>query len=310
METNTCTPPLDSPPQLIAGVDGKIGIVAKMVEVRRRVPYLQRDAKNAFHKYNYASEAKVKEFVGNAFSDLDILFTASVVDFSERDRPKKDGGTDVVTTARIAYRFLYSGDGSSITGQFYGAGSDNLDKGLQKAITGAVKNVLTSTLLIPTGDDPDYSPEPEQRQEPAKHAEPPTSRLTPPLDSPQPAAPPISQAATEPTADKRPGEGGKKADPYVAIKKRVAGIGWDNKTALAMLIFAGVAAPEAANETVNLPVASKKLREALSLEQWDSMLTMLEQGKAVGDDTFNQLITHMTSGAKNAKDAILGGVDF
>jgi hypothetical protein len=42
-----------------------------------------------------------------------------------------------------------------IEGSFEGSGIDQGDKALYKAITGGIKYILSSTFLIPTGDDPE-----------------------------------------------------------------------------------------------------------------------------------------------------------
>ena len=45
--------------------------------------------------------------------------------------------------------------GECVSGMFYGVGQDSGDKGIWKAVTGAIKYIMTSTFLIPTGDDPE-----------------------------------------------------------------------------------------------------------------------------------------------------------
>lgn len=50
-----------------------------------------------------------------------------------------------------------SDTGEKIEGTVYGRGQDNMDKGIYKALTGALKYWLTTAFLIPTGDDPEAS---------------------------------------------------------------------------------------------------------------------------------------------------------
>ena len=60
----------------------------------------------------------------------------------------------VHATARIEYT-LYSDDGSNIKAVGFGEGIDYSDKGINKACTGAYKNMLCQTLVIPTYEKPD-----------------------------------------------------------------------------------------------------------------------------------------------------------
>ena len=44
-----------------------------------------------------------------------------------------------------------------LNGTWSGSGTDTVDKGLYKAITGGIKYVLNTNFLIPTGDDPEIT---------------------------------------------------------------------------------------------------------------------------------------------------------
>jgi hypothetical protein len=123
-----------------------IKILTKLHAIMSEVGYIQKDKKNAFHNYNYASEKAIKETLQPKLIEHKVLFQLGVVG------QRIEGG---LTLADFTYVFWDVESGESISGTFAGQGEDKLDKGIWKATTGAIKYILTSTFLIPTGDDPE-----------------------------------------------------------------------------------------------------------------------------------------------------------
>jgi hypothetical protein len=60
-----------------------------------------------------------------------------------------------VSVIKHHYEFVDLDSGEKVRGACIGSGSDSQDKGPYKAITGAIKYLMTTTFLIPTGDDPE-----------------------------------------------------------------------------------------------------------------------------------------------------------
>jgi hypothetical protein len=141
-EPNTPTP-LVSP-------SNKVGLYKKLLAVLQEVRYIQKDGNNSFHKYNYVTEAAVKDRQHEAFMNHGILFHLSITDMKE----VVDGKNRLVT-CKFAYKFIDVDTGEAEEGTSYGTGVDSLDKGLYKAIAGGIKYILTSNFLIATGDDPE-----------------------------------------------------------------------------------------------------------------------------------------------------------
>ncbi len=145
------------------GIDSHSGggtaIYKKLLLIMNDVAYIQKDKRNEFHKYNYASEAAIKEKLHEAMVDHGVLFLPQIIDVSEREIVKmKDGKpstSETLTTIKTVHRFVDVETGQYIEGQSYGTGIDSADKGLYKAIAGAIKYIMTSTFLISTGDDPE-----------------------------------------------------------------------------------------------------------------------------------------------------------
>lgn len=110
------------------------------------VDFIAKDKTNEFHHYDYASEQAIKTTIHALLVSHKVLFTL----FASNIRH-----TGTLTDVDFIYRFYDVESGEMVEGPFVGTGEDKLDKGTYKAITGAIKYILTTTFLIPTGDDPE-----------------------------------------------------------------------------------------------------------------------------------------------------------
>jgi hypothetical protein len=140
-------------------VAGGTSILQKLLAVMKDCGYIQKDKKNTFHGYSYASEAAIKDRVHAALVEHGVIQQISLLGLTEREitrtNAKGQQVSEWLTTANVHYKFYCCDTGEFIEGTFYGCGVDPSDKGLYKAITGAIKYLLTSQFLIPTGDDPE-----------------------------------------------------------------------------------------------------------------------------------------------------------
>jgi hypothetical protein len=128
-------------------------IAQKMLLVMKEVGYVQKDGKNDFHGYKYASEASLIAALRPAMIKHGLVLIPNVTS----TRQDEHGNTHVLMEFTIM-----SDTGHSIS--FVGAGSGNDrnkngvgDKGIYKAITGCVKYALMKTFLLETGDDPEVA---------------------------------------------------------------------------------------------------------------------------------------------------------
>lgn len=136
-----------------------MSIYLKMHEIMKAVDFIHKDGKNDFHNYKYASERAIKERIHDELVKQKVLFHFNVEgadviahdSVNDRGKPKRE----YMTTAKCTYSFIDVDTGEKLSGGFVGQGSDAGDKGVYKAITGAIKYALTSSFLIPTGDDPE-----------------------------------------------------------------------------------------------------------------------------------------------------------
>lgn len=159
-------------------------ILSKLGLIMSECDYIQKDARNKHGGYNYASERAIKEMVGGSLRRHGVLFQISTAN----SRVLTGTGTDKINNMIVVdatYTFWDIESGESITGTFEGYGQFRDDKGGYAAVTGLIKYILTSVLLIATGDDPESRPEPasgdsiESRVEPApqKETEPPRDAI-------------------------------------------------------------------------------------------------------------------------------------
>lgn len=120
------------------------------------VPAMPKDKLNSQQGYKYLSETTVKELLRGILVKYNVFFQVSAeeIDFIEIGKTAK--GTPIwLTKTRVLYTFYDADSGESMGGHYTSQGADMSDKGVYKAVTGAVKNILMQNFLIPTGDDPE-----------------------------------------------------------------------------------------------------------------------------------------------------------
>lgn len=130
-------------------------ITSKLSLIMGEIGIIEKDKTNEFHKYKYASEFAIKKALQPLLVKYKVLFTVGVTKVANELITDVKGGQNMVTNIEIGWTFTDTESGEQFSGVFAGSGADKGDKGLYKAITGAIKYVLTSTFLIPTGDDPE-----------------------------------------------------------------------------------------------------------------------------------------------------------
>ncbi len=160
MSTDTLMRDLEGSVAIVSAqkaADNPVGLRQKLLAIMRECDYIQKDKENTFHKYRYASEAAIKEKVHGALVKYGVLFQCDCVTFEERTGLGKEGKE---TLAKCQFHYIFEDveTGDKREGTFWGTGVDSADKHLYKAVTGAIKYILTTTFLIPTGDDPEEAP--------------------------------------------------------------------------------------------------------------------------------------------------------
>ena len=151
-------------------------LYAKMSKIMSEVTYIQKDKKNEFHKYSYASEEAIKKAVQKELIKNKVLFMVTNTKILDRAKSVNERGKETtLTTLEVKYEFVDTDTGAKISGTYHGEGQDPLDKGVYKALTGALKYIITSHFLIPTGNDPEddsQDPKDDKKTGPAQQTQP------------------------------------------------------------------------------------------------------------------------------------------
>lgn len=121
-------------------------ILGKLHAIMKDVSYIQKDKTNSHQNYKYASEAAIKEKLHEVLVKHGVLFSLDTSNVRIENN---------VTWVDCDYSFHDVESAERFGGRFTGSGQARDDKGHYSAITGAIKYILTSTFLIPTGDDPE-----------------------------------------------------------------------------------------------------------------------------------------------------------
>lgn len=123
-------------------------LASKLHAVMDEASYVQKSGENDYHDYSYVTEADLTQKIRGPLMREGIMIFMSV---RETDVEKSDDITRVTTY----HTFVDTETGAALTVESRGHGQDKQDKGIYKAVTGAVKYFLYKTFLIPAGDDPE-----------------------------------------------------------------------------------------------------------------------------------------------------------
>src|SRR4051812_47265502 len=129
--------------------DAKSSLYTKLAEVMGEVVSVDKDGRNDFHRYDYASAEQVMRSLRGPLLRRNVVLIPSVVDITEREFLTPKGKTSTLTTVRVKFTFVDGDSGESHECEWAGAGDDPADKGLYKAYTGAIKTFLRETFLLP-----------------------------------------------------------------------------------------------------------------------------------------------------------------
>ncbi len=131
----------------VKGGKKPLGIHKKLNAIMADIGTLKKDKRNEHFKYKYLSEEAIKKAVQPQLVKHGVNFQVEITDV------RHEGNK---TTLLMTYRFVDIDTGEMFEGTFAGEGVDNQDKGTWKALTGAIKYILTTSFLVPTGDDPEH----------------------------------------------------------------------------------------------------------------------------------------------------------
>lgn len=134
--------------------------------VMATVQYVPETGENKFHKYKYASDEDLLKVIqpamaANGLALIPHRIDARTVEHTPDSKGKAQWRTDLVVTYQLIHT---SGEATEVQGP--GCGVDGDDKGIYKAMTGALKYALRHLFLVPTGQDAERA----EREETGKSA--------------------------------------------------------------------------------------------------------------------------------------------
>ena len=158
-------------------VDPKVALLAKLSKIMEATGYLQKDKKNKFDGYMYLSEQKIKEHFSDLLVEHKVMFLPKETRVVRSEATTTNTGKPSrLTEVESFYAFVDVETGYEINGMISGQGEDRSDKGIYKAMTGALKYVFINTFLVPAGDDPEN----DDDQKPEKPVQKPVEKPVPP----------------------------------------------------------------------------------------------------------------------------------
>lgn len=132
----------------------RLGLFAKLAEVFLELDDVERDKRHENQGWTYASADAVLRAVREPLRRRAVLVLSSTRGESRERVFKTSGGKDrVVVTVGLTFTFVDSETGQTWSCDWEGAGADEAEKGLSKAITVGMRTFLRDQFLLPEGED-------------------------------------------------------------------------------------------------------------------------------------------------------------
>lgn len=127
-----------------------------MVNILKETKAITKSEKNQQQGFKFRGIDNVMNELHEIFSRNEVFILQEVKDFTTENRPTKSGGTNTFTRATVTFRYMTT-DGSFVETTNVGEAMDSGDKGMNKAMSIALKYSLLQMFLIPTEEqkDPD-----------------------------------------------------------------------------------------------------------------------------------------------------------
>ena len=130
-------------------------ILKKLHAIQGDIERMEKDGTNAFQNYKYLSETQITYKMKTLLDKHGVVMHYGWTEKSCVPFTTAKGGQQFLTTVDVNYTFFDVESGEMVCNNVSGQGADSGDKGIYKAITGAIKYLFMKTFNIPTGDDPE-----------------------------------------------------------------------------------------------------------------------------------------------------------
>ena len=131
-------------------------IYQKIANILKETKAITKSEKNQQQGFKFRGIDNVMNELHELFAKNDVFILQEVQGFTTENRPTKSGGTNTFTRATIRFCYMTT-DGSHVDTVNVGEAMDSGDKGMNKAMSIALKYSLLQMFLIPTEEqkDPD-----------------------------------------------------------------------------------------------------------------------------------------------------------
>lgn len=121
----------------------------------------EKDGTNVAQKYKYITEAQYKKYFEKALEAVGLDYYADIeaVDFVQNLSQSSSGNWSHLTTVKVGYFIIDPITAEARRYTSYGQGADSGDKGIYKAMTGALKYFIANNFLIAENNDPENDTE-------------------------------------------------------------------------------------------------------------------------------------------------------
>lgn len=143
----------------------------KLIEVRKSVPYLQKDRNSPQLQYSYVSGSQTTGALRGVMDDLGLLLVPEITGYEVREFKTARGGTMFLSLLAMRFTWINAeAPDQRLECLWHAQGTDQLEKGPGKAVTYAEKSFLLKFFQIPTdSEDPDrFAQMVGDQQRPAK----------------------------------------------------------------------------------------------------------------------------------------------
>lgn len=132
----------------------KAKLAGKLVAIMRSIGRIEKDKEvTGGQRFKYLSEEAMKTIIQPLFIEHGVMPVP--INMELLDKRLSPTEKQVIDTVRLTYEFIDTETGVSVVAMAIGTGADMTDKSSGKAITNALKYVLHSMFVIPTGADPE-----------------------------------------------------------------------------------------------------------------------------------------------------------
>lgn len=139
-------------------------IYAALASIMEETKAIGKTERNEQQKFMFRGIDNVMNELHGLFAKHKVFILPEVLNYEVSEKMTRNGALMYYTRAKICFHFMTI-DGSEVTITNVGEAMDTADKGMNKAMSIALKYALMQMLLIPTQDekDPDQVTPPETR---------------------------------------------------------------------------------------------------------------------------------------------------